>query len=277
MSGDFAEPPPGIGFVRLAVAAPSAAAFAHRLAQLPSDSPLRALAAAHPDGWQTVRAVLGTVIHDDPADDPSQQMGRVAAMFDAAVAISPEASVAVYSLGDAGALKAATDEIVDWLAARHLLGREQRVLDLGCGIGRLEQAIAGRVAAVTGIDVSPAMVAEAARRCADLPNVTIGPSSGLDLADFPDGSFEMVIAVDSFPYVVAAGEAFAARMIGEAARVLAPAGSVVICNYSYEGGPDDHRAALERFGRASGLTLRIAGGQPFQHWDGWVYQLVKAG
>jgi len=48
--------------------------------------------------------------------DPSAGPGSIAAFFDRAVAHSPEASVALYSLGDPAILAAATREIVDCTA-----------------------------------------------------------------------------------------------------------------------------------------------------------------
>ena len=85
-------------------------------------------------------------------------------MFDRAVALSPEASVAAYSLGDAGVLDRATAELLAWLNEERLLGLEKDVLDLGCGIGRVALAIAPRARSVLGLDVSPGMIDEAQRR-----------------------------------------------------------------------------------------------------------------
>jgi SAM-dependent methyltransferase len=42
----------------------------------------------------------------------------------------------------------------------------KRVLDVGCGVGRWSRRIAARGAIVTGVDLSPTMVAEATRRAA---------------------------------------------------------------------------------------------------------------
>ena len=77
---------------------------------------------------------------------------RVAAIreqFDRAVAVAPEAAVALYSLGSADILERATSEIVNRLAEWGLLRSDASVLDIGCGIGRIERALAPQVGAIT--------------------------------------------------------------------------------------------------------------------------------
>ena len=53
-----------------------------------------------------------------------------------------------------------------WLALRRWLDVPvgTRVLDVGCGVGRWSRRLAARGARVTGIDLSPTMIAEAIRR-----------------------------------------------------------------------------------------------------------------
>jgi 2-polyprenyl-3-methyl-5-hydroxy-6-metoxy-1,4-benzoquinol methylase len=80
-------------------------------------------------------------------------------------------------------------ELTQWLALRPWLSvaRDTSVLDAGCGIGRWSRILAGRGAQVTGVDVSPTMIAQAtlraasqgvAERCrflaADLPDLELG-------------------------------------------------------------------------------------------------------
>ena len=95
--------------------------------------------------------------------------------------LSPAASVALYSLGDEALLAAATDEVVGLLDRLGILGPDRHLLDLGCGIGRFEQALSP-VAGVSHRHRPLAGMIEAARaRCAGLPNVRHHLTSGRDL------------------------------------------------------------------------------------------------
>ena len=63
-------------------------------------------------------------------------------------------------------------------------------------------------------------------------------ASGRDLAGFADGSFDLVLAVDSLPYVFrAGGEALLAAMLAEIARALRPGGELLALNLTYRGDP----------------------------------------
>jgi SAM-dependent methyltransferase len=67
-----------------------------------------------------------------------------------------------------------------------------RVLDFGCGIGRLARPFAARFREYVGIDVAEGMVARARELHAELGNCTFVASSAPDLAIFRDGSFDLV-------------------------------------------------------------------------------------
>ncbi|HYM82300.1 MAG TPA: class I SAM-dependent methyltransferase [Candidatus Limnocylindria bacterium] len=100
-------------------------------------------------------------------------------------------------------------------------GRE-RVLEIGCGIGRMTRALAARFAAVVATDVSEEMVRQAREHLSGRPNVEVRIGSGVDLAEFPDASFDFVFSYLVFQHIP--DPEVTRRYLREAARVLAPAG-----------------------------------------------------
>jgi 2-polyprenyl-3-methyl-5-hydroxy-6-metoxy-1,4-benzoquinol methylase len=197
----------------------------------------------------------------------------VAVQFDRAVAESPEASVAMYSLGDRARLQVATAEIVDWLCQTRLLGPDLDVLDLGCGIGRVAGAIAGHVRWVLGPEISRGMLQEAKARCQEAGNVSFVLTSGRDLSALADATFDLVLAVDSFPYLVQAG--VAERHIAEVHRVLRLPGKLVLLNLSYRDCRDADQADAESWAHRHGFALQSSGLSPFRLWDAVAYVLER--
>ena len=202
-------------------------------------------------------------------------VARVAAFFDRQAARTPEAGVALYSLGDPAILAAATAEIVAWLDAERLLGprpgmtaEKPDVLDLGCGIGRMAAALAPRCRSVLGLDVSAGMVAEARRRCAGLGNVRFEVTAGEDLARVAEDAFDLVLAVDSFPYIVQVGGDVTERHVAGAARTLRAGGALAVLNLSYRQDLMADRADATGWAARHGFALVRAGERPFALWDG---------
>ena len=231
---------------------------------------LARLAAADPERLLTL-STLARRGFDPEGPDMAAATG---ALYDRLAAEAPEAAVAFYSLGDPEQLAAATRELAGVIRAwRSTAGL--RVLDLGCGIGRVSAALAQDAAEVVGIDVSAGMVAEARRRVGDLSNVRFEQATGRDLAGHADAAYDLVLAADSWPYVVRAGEAATERMLAETVRVLRPGGDLLVFNWSYRGDSDlDVEDAL-RLAEAHGLEARRLGERPFRIWDASGFQLRR--
>ena len=200
------------------------------------------------------------------------RLEEISALFDRVHAISPDAGVALYSLGEASLLKEATREIVSLIEAWNLCGRQSRVLDLGCGTGRMLEALAPRVGEITGTDISQAMVETAARRISWFPNASVVRTSGRDITELK-ACFDLVLAIDSFPYLVQADVAEA--HIAGCAALLRERGYVLIMNYSYRGDVAKDSDDLARLAMQYGFSVLRSGSRDLKLWDGTTFLLQK--
>lgn len=259
---------PPIALARLALSGmtPDRAELAALAEADPRLRPLAELAAAQSARLATLSQLAAGGM--DPEGD--DMVAATASLFDRLAGEAPEAGVAFYSLGDPALLAAATAELVavvrDWASVE---GR--RVLDLGCGIGRVAIALAPHAREVVGIDVSAGMVAEAERRAGGVARFAV--ANGRDLREWSDRRFDLVIAADSFPYLVRAG--LVERQVAEITRVLAPGGDLVVFNWSYRGDPEGDATEVQTLAAAHGLELVRAGERPFAIWDAFGFQLRK--
>ena len=262
-----------IALMELLIEHEDAAAVARIVADVPV---LRDLCARHASGADRVAAMLRSGPDtSEPAATVEAGIAHARQLFDWSVQQSEEASVALYSLGSAEVLDRATAELVALYRARGWLGAHRAVLQIGCGIGRLERAFAPLVREAHGIDVSPRMIDAARRRCADLPNVTLAVTDGRDLTAYADARFDLVHAIDTFPYLVQAGMPLVATHVQEIARVLVPGGDLVIGNWSYRDDLERDRAEVAQLARLAGLDVIVAGERPLALWDGAMFHLRR--
>ena len=104
-------------------------------------------------------------------------------------------------------------------------GARKRVLDVGCGTGALAAALADRGGAkVWGVEPSPEMRDVARAR---LPAASASADGTAEALPFRDGWFDAVV----FSLVIHLVDRD--RALGEAARVLAPGGRVVVSTFSH--------------------------------------------
>lgn len=95
------------------------------------------------------------------------------------------------------------------------------VLEIGCGIGRVLQHLAGHYREVHGIDIATEMVEQGQRRLAHLPNVQFHQGNGYDLEPFADETFELVYSALVFQHMP---KTIAYNYFLETKRVLRPDG-----------------------------------------------------
>jgi SAM-dependent methyltransferase len=106
-------------------------------------------------------------------------------------------------------------------------------LDVGCGDGLLVRRLAGRVATVTGVDASGAMIRLARERSAGLDNATFVEADFLDDSHGLAGSYGFVSAV-AVVHHVPFGLALTAME-----RLLTPGGRLVIIGLACDRTPLD--------------------------------------
>lgn len=263
----MAEVPPNIELVHLFAASRSAAAArAHLSAMLENPATharaerMLALWRSHPGVYDRVRKI-----------EAIARQGTVRDVFDAAAAVDPCAAVALYSLGDAALLAAATEELVAAMRTWQVLASGAVVLDFGCGTGRISAAIAPYVARVLGVDASPRMVDVARAAVAHHANAAVIQADCLSA--LRGDRFDVVLAIDSMPYVVQAGDANA--FWEEAGALLNPGGTVLMMNYSYRGDPARDEEDVTAFAARRGFVIARCGTQDLTHWDGRAYLLHK--
>src|ERR1051325_10659866 len=76
--------------------------------------------------------------------------------------------------------------------------KQMRVLEIGCGAGRITRALSGLFGEVHAVDVSGEMVAKARAALADRPNAHIYQNNGKDLTVVGDGPFDFAFSMIVF-------------------------------------------------------------------------------
>jgi SAM-dependent methyltransferase len=116
--------------------------------------------------------------------------------------------------------------------ARQYVRAGMRILEIGCGTGGLAAMMAGRGATVTGIDASPAMLAEAQKKKAAAgaagDRVTLMPMDAAVVGErFPPQSFDLIVSTLVFGELNPQEQR---RVLGACAGLLAPGGRLLIAD-----------------------------------------------
>ncbi len=91
-------------------------------------------------------------------------------------------------------------DLVKLLEKLQVIDKKTRVLDIGCGVGRLEYALAEKVGQCTGIDISPSMV-KLAKRHVKGENVKFLVTNGKDLEAVKNQKFDLVFSILVFQHL----------------------------------------------------------------------------
>jgi SAM-dependent methyltransferase len=107
--------------------------------------------------------------------------------------------------------------------------RQDDVLEIGCGAGRVGRFLAPHCRSWTGADVSPNMLRFAAEALAGQANVSTVRLNGYDLGGVADGSRDVVYCTGVFMHL---DEWERFRYVKDARRVLRPGGRLYVDNFN---------------------------------------------
>src|SRR5215831_10306823 len=145
-------------------------------------------------------------------------------------------------------------KVTDWGLSQCPIGRQDIILDVGCGGGRTVSKLAAIATQgkVYGIDHSRESVAVAVRtnkQWIDIARVEIREAS-ISRLPFSDGAFDVITAVETHFWWPALP-----TDLREVLRVLKPGGRLIIIAEVYKGAETFSSKAVERYAEKTGMAL----------------------
>ena len=98
--------------------------------------------------------------------------------------------------------------------------KDMRVLEIGCGAGRITRALAKVFGEVHAVDISGEMIARAQEALRDYPNAHVYQNNGLDLTPIPAQPFDFAFSLYVFQHIPS--YEIIEGYIGEVSRLLRP-------------------------------------------------------
>lgn len=98
--------------------------------------------------------------------------------------------------------------------------KQMRVLEIGCGAGRITRALAKLFGEVHAVDVSGEMVALAREALKDFPNAHVYQNNGMDLTVVPASEFDFAFSMIVFQHIPL--REVIESYVGEVSRLLRP-------------------------------------------------------
>jgi SAM-dependent methyltransferase len=145
----------------------------------------------------------------------------------------------------------------------------QRVLDLGTGTGTLARGLARRGCTVTGIDRSPALIAEAQRLDREAGVSVHYVTATAEATGMPPGSVDVVTAGQCWHWFQRDAAAH------EAGRVLVPGGALVIAHFDWLPLPGNVVEATEQLIERHNPAWTFGGGPGM--YPPWLRDVALAG
>lgn len=159
--------------------------------------------------------------------------------------------------------------------------KQMRVLEIGCGAGRITRALAGLFGEVYGVDVSREMIAQAKHGIADRPNAHVFLNNGKDLSVLPPGPYDFAFSTIVFQHIPSRDVIYS--YVREVHRLLKPGGLFkfqVQGDPSLETSPDDTWLGVPfsdtdavRMAEACGFEPRHRHGAGDQYFWLWFFRI----
>jgi SAM-dependent methyltransferase/GT2 family glycosyltransferase len=143
-----------------------------------------------------------------------------------------------------------------------------RVVEIGCGVGRLTRPLSELVASVVALDVSSEMLDRARGYNPDAANVEWMLGDGVSLAQVGDASADAVISHVVFQHIP--DPAITLGYVREIGRVLKPGG---VAGFQVSNDPSIHRPKVPLRDRLAGLVGRAPRGRTNPAWLGSLIDL----
>ena len=137
------------------------------------------------------------------------------AIYDAAAVSDPAHGAEAFDQGGSG----------DAARLAAFVHPDMRVVELGCGIGRIMKPLAGRCREIIGFDISDAMIQGSREYLAGIPNARVEKTAGSSLPTLADASVDFLYSVLCFIHV---DKRSAFRYFREIQRVLVQNGLALL-------------------------------------------------
>ena len=115
---------------------------------------------------------------------------------------------------------------------------DMKVLEIGCGVGRVTRALARKFGAVHAVDVSGEMIAQARKSLANELNAHVYQNNGMDLSVIPGGQFDFAFSTIVFQHIPSREVIY--NYVREVARLLRPG---ALFKFQVQGNTSPHSKA----------------------------------
>ena len=161
--------------------------------------------------------------------------------------------------------------------------KQMRVLEIGCGAGRVTRALGRIFGEVHAVDVSGEMVAQARAALADMPHVHVYQNNGCDLAVIPALEFDFAYSFIVFQHVPSRD--IIESYVREVHRLLRPGAlfKFQVQGYPLTSSPDQtwlgvsfSEAQARQMAERCGFDLRYSHGAGEQYYWLWFFKKPSA-